>query len=91
MKFDTLYKRATNGKISQWSIETNANSYRTTSGYTDGVKTTSEWTYVKGKNVGRSNETTPFQQAVKDAASLYQKKLDSGYQTSIASFLPSVS
>jgi len=83
MKLDTLYKRATNGKISEWTIETNANAYRTTSGYTDGVKTTSEWTYVKAKNVGRSNETTSWQQALKDAASLYQKKVDSGYRTSI--------
>jgi DNA ligase 1 len=83
MKLDTLYKRATNGKISEWSIETNANAYRTTSGYIDGQKTTSEWTYVKGKNVGRANETTAFQQAVKDAAALWQKKSDSGYFTSI--------
>lgn len=83
MKLDTLYKRATNGKITEWTIETNANAYRTTSGYTDGVKTTSEWTYVKAKNVGRSNETTSWQQAVKDAASLYQKKVDGGYCTSI--------
>tara|TARA_R110000868_G_scaffold268036_4_gene527289 strand:+ start:2134 stop:3228 length:1095 start_codon:yes stop_codon:yes gene_type:complete len=83
MKLDTLYKRATNGKITEWTIETNANAYRTTSGYTDGLKTASEWTYVKAKNVGRSNETTSWQQAVKDAASLYQKKVDGGYRTSI--------
>ena len=83
MKFDTLYKRATNGKVSEWSIETNANAYHTTSGYVDGAKTTSEWTYVKGKNIGKINETTSFQQAVKDAASLWQKKVDSGYFVNI--------
>lgn len=83
MKLDTLYKRATNGKISEWSIETNANAYRTVSGYIDGQKVVSEWTYVNGKNIGKANETTSFQQAVKDAAALWQKKVDSGYFTNI--------
>tara|TARA_S200000501_G_scaffold252946_1_gene237039 strand:- start:12443 stop:13585 length:1143 start_codon:yes stop_codon:yes gene_type:complete len=32
-----------------------------------------------GKNIGRSNETTPFEQAVKDVESKMNKKMDSGY------------
>jgi len=79
MKLATLYKRATTGKITQWTIEIENNKYRTTSGYVDGAKTTTEWTVCKGKNIGRSNETTDSQQALKDAKSLWDKKLEKGY------------
>jgi DNA ligase-1 len=85
MKLSTLYKRSTNGKTSQWTIEIDGNRYRTTSGYTDGAKTTSEWTYCVGKNVGRSNETTADEQATKDAKSIWDKKVDSGYFSDIKS------
>jgi len=33
----------------------------------------------EGKNIGRSNETTPYEQAVKMVESKYNKKRDSGY------------
>jgi len=79
MKLATLYKRATTGKITQWTIEIETNKYRTTSGYVDGAKTTTEWTVCEGKNIGRSNETTDSQQAFKDAKSLWDKKLEKGY------------
>ena len=83
MKFDTLYKRATNGKVSEWSIETDMNKYRTTSGYTDGRKTTSEWTHCSGKNTNRANETSAVEQAKKEAQAIWQKKIDSGYFVNI--------
>lgn len=38
---------------------------------------------AKGKNIGKSNETTPFRQAVSEAESRYRKKLDQGYRTEI--------
>ena len=34
---------------------------------------------TEGKNIGRSNETTPYEQAVKMVESKYNKKRDSGY------------
>lgn len=34
----------------------------------------------KGKNIGKANETTPVEQAVKDAESKYNKKWDEGYR-----------
>lgn len=83
MKLNTLYKRATNGKITEWTIQIVENNYRTTSGYTDGVKTTSEWTVCKGKNTGRANETTAEEQAHKEAKALWDKKVDSGYRSSV--------
>lgn len=44
---------------------------------------TSEWTSCKGKNIGRSNETTPAAQAESQARSLWQKKVDSGYKVDV--------
>jgi len=42
MKLDTLYKRQESlNKIQEYSLEVVGNHYRSTSGYTDGAKTTS--------------------------------------------------
>ncbi len=57
MKLNTLYKRAVNGKINEWTVEIKGNCFRTISGYTDGVKTTSEWMCCEGKNISKKNET----------------------------------
>lgn len=79
----TLYKKSTTGKIQEWSIELQGNSYRTISGYVDGAKTTSEWTICAGKNIGRANETTPSQQASSEVQSAITKKKDKGYSDTI--------
>lgn len=84
MKLDTLYKRQESlNKIQEYSLEVVGNHYRSTSGYTDGAKTTSEWTYCGGKNVSRSNETTDVQQALLEAQAKWKKKIDKGYFTDI--------
>ena len=79
MKLNTLYKRAVNGKINEWTIEVDGRCYRTISGYTDGQKTTTEWTCCEGKNVGRSNETTAEEQAMKEAEAEWKKRTEKGY------------
>ena len=38
---------------------------------------------TQGKNLGKSNETTPYEQAISEAESRYRKKVDQGYQTEI--------
>lgn len=73
-----IYKIAKNGKVQTWDIEVSDNKYRTISGYEDGQKVTSEWTVCSGKNIGRSNETTPVQQAQLEADALLTKKLEQG-------------
>ena len=73
-----LYKRAVNGKISQWQIEVEDNYYRTTSGYTDGVQTTSEWTCCEAKNIGKKNATTAEQQAETEAEAMWTKRIELG-------------
>jgi len=38
---------------------------------------------TQGKNIGKSNETTPYEQAVSEAVSRYRKKIKQGYKTEI--------
>lgn len=74
----TLYKIDTKGKTRQWSIEVSGDKYRTISGLIDGEKVTSGWTVATPKNVGKSNETTPEQQAILEAEAEVTKKLEQG-------------
>jgi len=74
----TLYKIDTKGKTRQWSIEVLGDKYRTISGLIDGEKVTSAWTVATPKNVGKSNETTPEQQAKFEADAEVTKKLEQG-------------
>lgn len=73
MKLNTLYSRATNGKINEYVIEVKDNKYRTISGYTDGVKTTSEWKVCDAKSYCTAEE-----QAMKEATALHRKKMEAG-------------
>lgn len=78
MKLSTLYKRATTGKITEWTIEVEGNKFRTITGFTDGKKTTSAWTECFGKNEGKKNGTTPEQQALAEATAIHRKRMESG-------------
>lgn len=70
----TLYKRNVNGSINQWSIIIDNDGYWTEYGQVGGVITASEKVFVTAKNVGRSNETTIEEQAIKEAKSIWDKK-----------------
>jgi len=83
MKLPTIYKKTKTGKIQEWTIEVKGNLYRTISGQTDGEKITNKWTDCDIKNEGRSNATTPEEQAIKEAEAKRKKKLESGYFESI--------
>ena len=78
MKLSKLYKRAVNGKTLEWEIEVEDNCFRTISGYTDGIKTTSEWTCCEAKNVGKKNATTDEQQAWAEATAIHRKRIETG-------------
>ena len=79
MKLDKLYKQTTTGATQTWEIEVEGNKFRTISGQLEGKKITNKWTICKGKNVGRANETTAEEQALKEAEAKHQKKRESGY------------
>lgn len=86
MQFDTLFKKASNGKLQFWSLVVEGNGgyetafYYSRRGYIGGKVTESKSTIIRvGKNIGKANETTPYTQAMLDAQSKWKKKLDKGY------------
>lgn len=78
-----LYKKNSNGSINQWEIITKDNSFWTEEGIVGGVITSSKPTVCVGKNIGRSNETTPEEQALAESIAKRTKKLESGYTENI--------
>jgi DNA ligase-1 len=83
MKLSSLYSRRSDGKIQIWENEVDGNKHRSHSGIMNGEIVVSEWTVCSGKNVGRANETSASQQAMSEAKSEWQKKLDKGYKEDI--------
>ena len=83
MKLPKLYKKTTVGKTQTWTIEVDSNKFRTISGQSDGKKITNKWTICEGKNLGKKNETTPAQQALKEAEAKHKKKLEAGYHLNL--------
>lgn len=77
-----LFKRASTGKVQEWEIVVEGDSYHTISGQVGGKLTTSKPTTCKGKNTGKSNATTPEEQALADARAKWTKKKDEGYAES---------
>ena len=73
--FPVLYKYTVKGQIQRWQITVQGDSFWTTEGIEGGVLTTSLPTVCKAKNVGRSNETTPQEQALAEAQSKWQKNM----------------
>jgi ATP-dependent DNA ligase len=84
MRLPKLFKRSVNGKTLEWEVEVNGACFRTISGYTDGVKTISEFTCCEAKNTGKKNATTPEQQAIAEAKSMWTKRIELGSYESIS-------
>lgn len=78
-KLPILYKYTNKGQIQQWEIVVKHDRYHTIEGIQGGTLTTSKPTVCYGKNIGRTNQTSPFDQAEKEAQAKWQKKVDSGY------------
>lgn len=75
----TLFGIDQNKRLRMWQIEVEGNRYRSTSGLVDGEKVTSEWTEVFGKNLGKVNETSDEEQALRVAERLIQIRRELGY------------
>lgn len=94
MILPTLYGKSTNGKIKEWSISVlkmgDGTCYvETEHGYEGGKKQLDQRLISAGKNIGRSNETNPYEQACFEAKSAFNRKRDDGYVESKDS-IPSV-
>ena len=58
-------------------------SYFTKEGLYKGKLTQSKLTFVKGKNIGKKNQTTDYEQTYKEAESKFKRKIESGYSEDI--------
>ncbi len=83
MDFPTLYKKTSTGAIQEWRIYTVSNIIFTEWGQKDGAKQTSQDFINVGKNIGKSNETTPEEQAQLEAKAQWEKKCKKHYVTDI--------
>jgi DNA ligase-1 len=84
MILDTIYKKTKRNKTQEWTVEVEADKYRTISGQTDGKKVISEWTICYAKNEGKTNATTAEEQALKEAQALRKKKLERDYHEAVS-------
>jgi DNA ligase 1 len=75
----TLYGLNKSGGFKIWSIWTEDDTLVLEHGKLDG-KLQTKREKVAGKNIGRSNETTPTQQAESEANSKINKQIDKGYR-----------
>lgn len=82
-EFPTLYGLSSKGGVKVWKIEVHKNSdgplIVTTHGQLDGKMQVSKEKVLVGKNIGKANETTPYEQALAQAESKWKKQHDKNY------------
>lgn len=83
MKLPKLYKIASTGAQQEWEVSTDNNVIVTRWGQVGGKIQETRDTIKEGKNQGRSNATTPKEQAEAEATSQWEKKLKKGYVKSL--------
>lgn len=76
--YNTIYAPNKDKSIQEWSVYVEGNTVIVEYGKWGG-KLQSKKTVCESKNVGRSNETTPEQQAVLEAESKYRDQIRKGY------------
>lgn len=83
--FDNLYARDSKGNINTWSILIAGTStgakISIEEGLLDGKQTQTNKDVMKGKNLGKMNATTPYEQAESEAQSRWEKKKKQGYKS----------
>lgn len=82
--FPTLYKLTSTGAIQTWSIGVDNNLIITHFGQQGGKVQRGEEVIKEGKNIGRSNETSPAEQALAEATSKWEGKVKKGYVEDVA-------
>lgn len=75
----TLFKKTATGAAQEWTVGTDGNTIVTRWGQVGGTIQVTRDEIKTGKNIGRSNATTPTQQAELEAQSQWEKKLKKGY------------
>jgi hypothetical protein len=81
-----VYKIDKKGNTRIWQVIVNGDSYTVSTGI-DGMGMTNSVTKCKGKSIGKKNETTPEQQALKEATAKRTKKIDrEGYTENLDTY-----
>jgi len=83
VKLPKLYKLSSTSAQQEWEISTEDNVIITRWGQVGGKIQETKDVIKEGKNQGRSNATTPTQQAEAEATSQWEKKLKKGYVKSL--------
>ncbi len=83
MGFPTLYAKAKTGKIKQWKVSVEGSTITVLHGQVGGKQTPQITHITEGKNIGKSNETTPEVQAKLEAGSKWNHQLDKDYRESV--------
>ena len=82
---DTLYKKTSTGAIQTWKIsvvqevDSKVPIIAIVWGQLDGRKQLTTEEVPEGKNIGKANETTPWEQAISQMNSEWEKRLKKGY------------
>lgn len=84
----TLYKKGTKGETRIWKIVVSENQdghgiIDSQSGTLDGKQVPSREIIIEGKNSGKANATTPYEQAISEAESKAKLKIKEGYVDSM--------
>ena len=86
-KFPRLFTKSKAEKTQFWQVEViqqgQVGLIRVSYGYEGGSTVVNEKEITKGKNIGRKNETTPYEQALLDAKSAWDKKVMDGYAETV--------
>jgi DNA ligase-1 len=86
-EFAYLMGKSVSGKSKLWSIRVyeceNYSVIETTHGYYGGKMQINSKHITMGKNIGKKNETSHYQQACSEAQTIWQKKKETGYISSI--------
>jgi len=87
-----LFRPAASGKTLMWQIEVfdhivqGQAVIQVSSGLQEGAKQVFSTTIEKGKNIGKSNETSAFEQALKEAQSGWEKAKKKGYTENLENY-----
>lgn len=81
--FKTLYKTASTGSLLSWTISVDGATISESWGKVGGKQQSTSDTIREGKNIGKANETTPEQQAEKEAQGKWEKKLKAHNYTEV--------
>lgn len=76
MNFLPLFKKNANNKTNQWKIFVDGSCYWSEFGQVGGKFNRSKKVFCNGKNKGRSNETSDEEQAILEATSVWNRKIE---------------